>query len=247
MRRPKIAILLSGRGSNFLAIHRAIGAGELDAEIALVLSNVPQAPGLAKAAELGLETRAISHRGLKRKAHEARVIEVLKDAGAEWICLAGYMRLLGRAFVDAFEHRIVNIHPSLLPAFPGLDAQAQAFEYGVKVSGCTVHLVDHGMDTGPIVMQEAVSVPGAASAGELAARILEDFFDEWPTRHAVHFRWLYEEDIAVAGESIARDLAGNVGDHADRADDPELARLRGRLAAAVRKREQNREDRREDG
>lgn len=173
MSRPRLAVLLSGRGSNFLAIHRAIAAGELDARIVLVLSNVADAPGLERARALGLETKAITHRGLKRKAHEALVIEALEHAGAEWICLAGYMRLLGRAFVDAFAHRIVNIHPSLLPAFPGLDAQAQAFDYGVKVSGCTVHLVDHGMDTGPIVMQRAVSAEGARSARELAARILE--------------------------------------------------------------------------
>ena len=173
MGRPRLAVLLSGRGSNFLAIHRAIEAGTVDAEIVLVLSNVPDAPGLDKARELGLETKAIAHKGLKRKAHEALVIEALQQANVEWVCLAGYMRLLGRAFVDAFEHRVVNIHPSLLPAFPGLDAQGQAFDYGVKVSGCTVHLVDHGMDTGPIVMQEAVSAEGAESARELAGRILE--------------------------------------------------------------------------
>ena len=173
MSRPRLAILLSGRGSNFLALHRAIDSGEIDAEIALVLSNIADAPGLTKASELGLETSAIPHRGMRRSKHEIEVVEALRAAEVDWVCLAGYMRILGPGFVDAFKHRIVNIHPSLLPAFPGLDAQGQAYEYGVKVSGCTVHLVDHGMDTGPIVMQEAVSAEGTGSAKELASRILE--------------------------------------------------------------------------
>lgn len=198
MGRPKIAILLSGRGSNFLALERAVAAGQIDAEIVLVLSNIEDAPGLAKARQLGLETRVIAHRGMKRSQHEALVIEALQGAGAEWICLAGYMRLLGRGFVDAFEHRIINIHPSLLPAFPGLDAQGQAFDYGVKVSGCTVHLVDRGMDTGPIVMQEAVSAEGAASAKELAARILEAEHRLYPAA----LRRLLSEEWSIEGRRV---------------------------------------------
>ncbi|MEM1177465.1 MAG: phosphoribosylglycinamide formyltransferase [Acidobacteriota bacterium] len=173
MTRPRLAILLSGRGSNFLALHRAVDSGDIEADIALVLSNIDGAPGLDKARDLGLPVRSLPHRGMKRAKHEELVLEVLREADVDWLCLAGYLRLLGPGFVNAYRHRIVNIHPSLLPAFPGLDAQGQAFEYGVKVSGCTVHLVDDGMDTGPIVMQEAVSADGVTSAGELSARILE--------------------------------------------------------------------------
>jgi phosphoribosylglycinamide formyltransferase-1 len=173
-----IAILLSGRGSNFVAIQAAIARGEIPAEIVLVASNVADAAGLAKARELGLPTAAIPHQPRPgepggRQAHEEKVIAALRAAGAEWVCLAGYMRLLSPAFVASFRQRIVNIHPSLLPAFPGLDAQEAAFAHGVKVSGCTVHLVDEGLDSGPIVVQRAVPVLAGDSAADLAARILE--------------------------------------------------------------------------
>ena len=177
----RLGVLLSGRGSNFLAIHRAIERGEVPAEIAVVVSNRAGAPGLRTARELGLRAEAVEPAGGEdREAHEARVVEVLRGAGVDWVCLAGYMRLLGPAFIAAYRHRILNVHPSLLPAFPGLHAQRQAFEYGVRVSGCTVHLVDEGLDSGPIVVQRAVPVEESADAGSLAARILEEEHRAYP-------------------------------------------------------------------
>ncbi len=177
----RLGVLLSGRGSNFLAIHRAIERGEVPAEIAVVVSNRAGAPGLGKARELGLRAVAVEPAGREdREAHEARVVEVLRRAGVDWVCLAGYMRLLGPAFVAAYRHRILNVHPSLLPAFPGLHAQRQALEYGVRVSGCTVHLVDEGLDSGPIVVQRAVPVEDTDDAERLAARILEEEHRAYP-------------------------------------------------------------------
>jgi phosphoribosylglycinamide formyltransferase-1 len=172
--KSKIAILLSGRGSNFLALQGAVERGEIPAEIVLVASNVAGAGGLAKARELGLPAVVIPHQGEpSRRAHEEKVIAALREAGAEWVCLAGYMRLLSPALVGSFRQRIVNIHPSLLPAFPGLDAQEQALAHGVKVAGCTVHLVDEGLDSGPIVVQRAVPVLDGDTPADLSARILE--------------------------------------------------------------------------
>ncbi|HWS71369.1 MAG TPA: phosphoribosylglycinamide formyltransferase [Thermoanaerobaculia bacterium] len=169
----RLAILLSGRGSNFLAIHEAIARGELAAEIVAVLSNRPDAPGLARARELGYASHAVNHRAFaNRAAHESEVLAVLAAANPDLVVLAGYMRLLGPQFLDAYRDRIVNIHPSLLPAFPGVDAQAQAIAHGVKISGCTVHLVDEGLDAGPIVVQRAVPVLENDDASALAARIL---------------------------------------------------------------------------
>ena len=178
--KSKIAVLLSGRGSNFLAIQAAIERGEVPAEIVLVASNVEDAGGLAKARKLGLPVAAIPHQGMPRKAHEERMLAALRASGAEWICLAGYMRLLSPDFIAAFRQRIVNIHPSLLPAFPGLDAQAQAVAHGVKVSGCTVHLVDEGLDSGPIVVQRTVPVEDGDTPGTLAARILGQEHQAYP-------------------------------------------------------------------
>jgi phosphoribosylglycinamide formyltransferase 1 len=170
----RLGVLLSGRGSNFLALQEAIARGELHAEIALVASNQAGAPGLDHARELGLPAAAIPHRGEPdRLAHEAKVIAALRAARVDWVCLAGYLRLLSPSFVAAFPRRILNIHPSLLPAFPGIDAQAQALAHGVKVSGCTVHLVDEGLDSGPIVVQRTVPVLDADTRETLAARILE--------------------------------------------------------------------------
>ncbi len=169
-----IGILLSGRGSNFLAIQGAIERGDLPARIALVVSNVEGAPGLDRARALGLPVEAIPNRGEPgRQAHEEKVLAALSGAGVEWVCLAGYMRLLSPAFVAAYRRRIVNIHPSLLPAFPGVDAQAQALEHGVRIAGCTVHLVDEGLDSGPIVLQRAVPVLDEDTPAALSARILE--------------------------------------------------------------------------
>ncbi len=171
----RLGILLSGRGSNFLALHAAIGRGELPAAIALVVSNVADAPGLKKAQELGLPAAAISHRGEPdRSSHERRLLYALVEAGVEWICLAGYMRLLSPAFLAAYPRRVLNIHPSLLPAFPGSDAQRQAIEHGVKVSGCTVHLVDEGLDSGPIIAQRTVEVAEDDTPETLGARILAE-------------------------------------------------------------------------
>lgn len=169
----RIAVLLSGRGSNFLALQAAVARGEVPAEIVLVLSDVPEAPGLARASELRLPVASIPSRGApSREAHEAQVVTALEAAGAEWLCLAGYMRLLSPGFVRRWPRRIVNVHPSLLPAFPGLDAQGQAIAHGVRVSGCTVHLVDEGLDSGPIVDQAAVPVAAGDDRERLADRIL---------------------------------------------------------------------------
>jgi phosphoribosylglycinamide formyltransferase 1 len=177
----RLAVLLSGRGSNFLALHAAVARGELPAEIAVVLSNEPGAPGLARARELGLPAVAVPHRGAGgREAHEAAVGAALAAARAEWICLAGYMRVLSSAFVGRYPRRILNVHPSLLPAFPGLDAQRQAWEYGVRVAGCTVHLVDEGVDSGPVVAQRAVPVADGDTPESLADRILAEEHRAYP-------------------------------------------------------------------
>lgn len=171
----RLAVLLSGRGSNFEALAGAVDAGELPAEIVLVVSNVAGAAGLGKARRRGLTALAVPHAGEpSRRAHEEKVLAALADAGAEWICLAGYMRLLSPAFIARYPRRIVNVHPSLLPAFPGLDAQGQALEHGVKVSGCTVHLVDEELDNGPIVLQRAVPVRDGDDRDALARRILAE-------------------------------------------------------------------------
>lgn len=170
----RLAVLLSGRGSNFLALAEATRRGELPAEIVLVLSNEPEAPGLARARELGLPAVAVPHRGAGgREEHERRVLEELAHAKAEWIALAGYMRFLSPSFVAAYARRIVNVHPSLLPAFPGLEAQQQALDHGVRLSGCTVHLVHTGLDSGPIVEQRSVPVLEGDHREDLASRILE--------------------------------------------------------------------------
>jgi phosphoribosylglycinamide formyltransferase-1 len=171
----RLAILLSGRGSNFAAIHDAIVRGELEAEIVCVISNRPNAPGIERARALGLSAQAIYHRSFgTREAHESEVLRVLGDARPDFIVLAGYMRLLSPAFIAAYPMRILNIHPSLLPAFAGIDAQAQAIAYGVKVSGCTVHFVDENLDAGPIIVQRAVGVRDDDDASSLSARILEE-------------------------------------------------------------------------
>ena len=170
----KLGILLSGRGSNFLAIADNIAAGNLPgAEIAIVISNRPDAPGIEAARQRGLNAQIIPSKGKPREQHDAEVVAALKSAGVELVVLAGYMRLLSPWFVQQFPNRIVNIHPSLLPAFPGLDAQKQAFEYGVKVSGCTVHFVDEQLDHGAILIQRTVPVLPTDDDHSLASRILE--------------------------------------------------------------------------
>jgi phosphoribosylglycinamide formyltransferase-1 len=173
--RPhRLGILLSGRGSNFLAIAEGIAQGRIaNTEIAVVISNRGDAPGIAAARSAGLVTEVIEPRGRPRADHDAEIIASLQAHQVELVCLAGYMRLLSAQFVRAFPQRILNIHPSLLPAFPGLDAQGQAFAYGVTVSGCTVHFVDEELDHGVIVLQKAVPVLPGDDAHTLAARILE--------------------------------------------------------------------------
>ncbi len=169
----RLAILLSGRGSNFEAIHRAITDAVLEAEVVTVISNRPDARGIARAREIGYATHVFDHRTLgSRTAHEAEVARILDLARPDFICLAGYMRLLSADFVRRFRHRILNIHPSLLPSFPGIEAQAQAVEHGVKISGCTVHFVDEHLDAGPIIVQRSVPVLDDDNAESLAERIL---------------------------------------------------------------------------
>jgi phosphoribosylglycinamide formyltransferase-1 len=168
----RLGILLSGRGSNFLAIAESIRLGRLKAEIAIVISNRSDAAGIASADALGLKTLILPSKGRKREEHDQQVVTALREAGAELIILAGYLRLLSPWFVQQFPSAILNIHPSLLPAFPGLEAQRQALDYGVQVSGCTVHFVDEHLDHGTIILQKQVPVLPADDEHSLAERIL---------------------------------------------------------------------------
>jgi len=186
----RLGVLLSGRGSNFVAIADNIAQGRLTGcEIAVVISNKADAAGLAAARARGLKAVAIEARGRKRAEHDAEILATLKEHGVELVILAGYMRLLSPEFIAAFRDRILNIHPSLLPAFPGLDAQEQAFDYGAQVAGCTVHFVDEELDHGVIVLQKPVAVHEDDDAHALAERILE------------------QEHVAYS-EAIARVLSG---------------------------------------
>jgi phosphoribosylglycinamide formyltransferase-1 len=169
----RLGVLLSGRGSNFLAIAESIRSGKLKGvEIAVVISNVADSGGLQAAREIGLPTAVLVSRGRRRQEHDADLIACLRAHRVDLVCLAGYMRLLTPEFIAAFPNRILNIHPALLPAFPGLDAQRQAFDYGVKVAGCTVHFVDEHLDHGAIVLQRTVPVEESDDAHALAERIL---------------------------------------------------------------------------
>jgi len=170
----KIGILISGRGSNMVALIDAVKSGEIpDSEVAVVISDKPDAAGLAKAKERDVETTVIERRGRSREEHDAEIITELRNRSVELVCLAGYMRLLSKDFIHVFENRIINIHPSLLPSFPGLNVQQQAIDHGVKISGCTVHFVNEDLDAGPIILQRAVEVKDDDTAETLAARILE--------------------------------------------------------------------------
>jgi phosphoribosylglycinamide formyltransferase-1 len=176
-----LGILLSGRGSNFEAIVRNVSAGKIrDAQIAIVISNRADAGGILKARELGLKALVIPSKGKAREEHDREVVAALQQHKVDLVCLAGYMRLLSPWFVKQFPQRILNIHPSLLPAFPGLEAQEQAFAYGVKVAGCTVHFVDEELDHGPIIVQKAVQVLDTDDEHTLAARILEQEHSAYP-------------------------------------------------------------------
>jgi phosphoribosylglycinamide formyltransferase-1 len=168
-----LGILLSGRGSNFIAIADSIASHRLDAKIAVVISNRPDAPGIQTAAQRGFTTLVIPSKGKPREEHDRAVVAALKQYHVDLICLAGYMRLLSPWFVQQFPHQILNIHPSLLPAFPGLEAQQQAFAFGVKITGCTVHFVDEELDHGPIIVQKSVPVLRDDDEKSLAARILQ--------------------------------------------------------------------------
>jgi phosphoribosylglycinamide formyltransferase-1 len=170
----KIGILISGRGSNMSAIVDAVGSGEIpNSEVCIVISDKTSAEGLEKAKARGIDTAVITRKGRTREEHDAEIISELKRRGVELVCLAGYMRLLSCDFVHAFPNKIVNIHPSLLPAFPGLDAQRQAIEYGVKLAGCTVHFVDDELDHGAILAQKAIEVADTDTAETLSAKLLE--------------------------------------------------------------------------
>jgi phosphoribosylglycinamide formyltransferase-1 len=193
-----IGILLSGRGSNFEAIARSIAAGDIPARIAAVISNRQEAGGLARAQARGLDAQFISSRGKTREAFDAEVIAALEARQVNYVCLAGFMRVLGSCFVRRFSGRILNIHPSLLPAFPGVDAQKQALESGVKFTGCTVHLVDEGIDTGPIVRQAVVPVLDSDTVESLSARILEQEHRIYPEA----LKLLVEDRIEVEGRRV---------------------------------------------
>ncbi|HEX5705710.1 MAG TPA: phosphoribosylglycinamide formyltransferase [Pyrinomonadaceae bacterium] len=181
-RRVRVAVLISGRGSNMTALADAVSAGRVPrAEIVVVVSDKPEAGGLALAAARGIEALAVERpHGTTREEHERALVEVLRARSVELVCLAGFMRLLSPLFVEAFRGRILNIHPSLLPAFPGLDAQRQAIEHGVKVSGCTVHFVDEHLDAGPIITQRVVPVHDTDTVETLSARILDEEHKAYP-------------------------------------------------------------------
>jgi phosphoribosylglycinamide formyltransferase-1 len=173
--KKRIGVLLSGRGSNFEALAGSIASGRIpNAEISMVISNREGAPGIERAKARGLATRVIPSKGLERETYDRQVVAVLNEHQVDLVCLAGYMRLLSPYFVAAFPHRILNIHPSLLPSFPGLESQRQALEYGVKFAGCTVHFVDENLDAGPIVLQAAVPVKDDDTEDTLTARILQE-------------------------------------------------------------------------
>ncbi len=171
----RIGVLLSGRGSNFEALADSVAAGRIpEAEIAVAVSNREGAPGIDRARARGIQTRVIPSKGLQREEHDRLVVAALEERRVELVCLAGYMRLLSPYFIQKFPQRILNIHPSLLPAFPGLEAQRQALEYGVKFTGCTVHFVDENLDAGPIVAQAVVPVRDDDTPETLAARVLAE-------------------------------------------------------------------------
>src|ERR1700675_777413 len=197
----RIGVLLSGRGSNFEALADSIAAGRIPgAEIALVISNREGAPGLARAAARGVPSRAIPSKGLPREQYDKLVVAELQRAGVELVCLAGFMRLLSPYFIAAFPQRILNIHPSLLPSFPGLESQRQALEYGVKFAGCTVHFVDENLDAGPIVLQAAVPVRDDDTEESLSDKILQ----EEHRIYAEAVRIVLEGKYKIVGRRVVR-------------------------------------------
>ena len=197
----RLGILISGRGSNLEAISSQIEDGELDAEIAVVISSRPDAPGLEIARRRGLVTASIPSKGMDREAYDRLLLQELQSRHVDFVCLAGFMRLLSAGFIRQFPNRILNIHPSLLPAFPGLDAQHQALAYGVKITGCTVHLVDEELDAGPIVIQAAVPVLADDDVDKLSARILKEEHRIYPEalRIVLSGRFRIEGRRVIAG------------------------------------------------
>ena len=195
-----IGILLSGRGSNFVAIADNIASGKLAANIAVVISNRADAAGIESARQRGLKALVIESKGKERQQHDREIVAALKEAQVDLIVLAGYMRLLSPWFCQQFPNRILNIHPSLLPAFPGLDAQKQAFDYGVKVSGCTVHFVDEALDHGAIILQKTVPVLNTDDDHTLAARILE----QEHIAYTEAIRIVLEENFEIAGRRVVQ-------------------------------------------
>ena len=196
----RVGILLSGRGSNFESIARSVQRGQLACEIAYVFSNKPEAAGLSLARELGLPCGHLLSAGVDRTSFDTQVAALLRERKVDWVCLAGYMRLLSGAFVSQFAGRILNIHPSLLPAFPGLDAQHQALVHGAKISGCTVHLVDENLDSGPIVQQASVPVRDNDTVDSLSARILAEEHRIYPEALA----WMLEGNYRIEGRRVLR-------------------------------------------
>ena len=196
----RLGILLSGRGSNFEAIAHNVLSGRLDCEIGFVFSNKPDAPGLVRARELGLPCGSISSAGVERTAFDCQVVDLLRQHGVDWVCLAGYMRFLSGQFVSQFPNRILNIHPSLLPAFPGLDAQYQALSHGVKITGCTIHFVNQDLDSGPILLQSAVPVLDDDELEALSARILVE-------EHRIYseaIAWLLKGNYRIEGRRVIK-------------------------------------------
>ena len=199
--KTRIGILISGRGSNMLALAEAISAGRIpSAEIAIVVSDQANARGLASATDLNLQTLVIPRLNRTRDDHDAEIMAALRTHQVDLVCLAGYMRLVSRSFVEAYRNQIMNIHPSLLPAFPGLGAQSQALEHGVKWSGCTVHFVDETLDGGPIIAQTAVPVLDGDTEDTLAARILEQEHKVYPEALALVVSGSYE----IVGRRVIR-------------------------------------------
>lgn len=202
-----LGILLSGRGSNFVAIADSIDTGRIpDARIAVVIANKADAPGIATARQRGLNALVIPSKGKQREEHDREVVTALTQHGVDLVCLAGYMRLLSPWFVQQFPHRILNIHPSLLPAFPGLEAQEQAFAYGVKISGCTVHFVDQELDHGAIIVQKAVAVLDSDDEHTLAERILE----QEHLAYTEAISTVLAGDFAIAGRRLVKSQKSEV-------------------------------------
>ena len=198
--KKRLGILLSGRGSNFEAIARNVASGTLEADIAIVISNRAEAAGLETARRTGLNAVSLPSKGIDREAYDRLLIAELTAARVDFVCLAGYMRLLSGMFTRAFENRIVNIHPSLLPAFPGLDAQYQAWQYGVKFSGCTAHFVDENLDSGPIIQQAVVPVLDNDTLESLSDRILAE-------EHRIYseaLRVVLSGDYRIEGRRVVR-------------------------------------------